>query len=214
MAEKKRSWLRTTIVIAVLLGGLAYLFVTSLETTRAEPYEVNRANLRGWELSLEQASGAGAPLLTLKTDIALVSNLFRQLFLRTMESMSTPSGSMIPVVMQEEFVRALQGRMTPAELLGAARAAGLENAAHEPRCMVHRRISEPGSTRQVYAVLVDSPSITRFREGLTASTDGLFDAAAVPTVMIVGASDDAFHRWLPLGVSESDCLAPVTLSGG
>ena len=195
----------------VALGGLGYLFVRSLETTRTEPYQVNRANLVGWELGLESTPAvANAPLLILRTDIALVSNLFRQLFLRTMESMSTPASSSIAVVLHGEFGSALGSRMSPDQLLVAARAAGLEKASHEPRCLVHRRVSEPGSTRQAYAALMASPSIVRFREALAAQAEGRFDAAALTPVMLVGASDDGFHRWLPMRAEEKDCVAPIT----
>jgi hypothetical protein len=195
----------------VALGGLGYLFVRSLETTRTEPYQVNRANLAGWELALDtMADAPNAPLLILRTDIALVSNLFRQVFLRTMESMSTPSSSSIAVVLHGEFASALASRMTPDQLLTAARAAGLEGAAHEPRCLVHQRISEPGSTRQAYAALISSPSIVSFRQALAAQAEGGLDAAALTPVMLVGASDEGFHRWLPMRAGEQDCVAPIT----
>ena len=195
----------------VALGGLGYLFVSSLETTRTEPYQVNRANLGRWELALDASPDAppNTPLLTLRTDIALVSGLFRQVFLRTMESMSTPAASSIAVVLQGEFATTLASRMTPAQLLAAAREAGLEGAAHEPRCLVHQRISEPGSTRQAYAALISSPSIVGFRAALAAQAGGGFDAAALTPVMLVSASDDSFHRWLPMRVEAKDCVAPI-----
>ena len=215
MAEKKRGSLPLKLAIAlVVLGVIGYLFVRSLESTRSEPYQVNRANLSGWQLTLDRSASAppNAPLLSLRTDIDLVSNLFRQVFLRTMESMSTPPSSSIPVVLHGEFAAAFVGRMTPEQLLSAAQGAALERAAPEPRCLVHRRISEPGSTRQVYAALMVAPALVSFRESLASRVDGAFDAAALPPVMLVGASDDAFVRWLPLQVEEKDCVAPINVS--
>jgi hypothetical protein len=199
----------------IVLAGLGYLFVTSLETTRAEPYEVNRANLRGWELVLERAPGASAttPLLALRTDIALVTGLFRQVFLRTMESMSTPTATTLPIVLRGEFETGLAGRMSPDELLAAARDAGLEAAEHTPKCLVHQRVSEPGSTRQAYGLLMASSAFERFRAQLGAASGGSFVADAVPPVILVGASDDAFTRWLPFKAAESDCVAPITITG-
>lgn len=198
----------------VILGGLSYLFVSSLETTRAEPYEVNRANLRGWELVVDAAaSSPEAPILTLRTDIALVSSLFRQVFLRTMESMNTPPASSIPIVLRGEFDNALSRRMSIEELLAAAQGAGLATGDHTPACLVHRRISEPGSTRQAYGVLMSSPSIEGFRAQLATASAGSFDAGAVSPVMLVGASDDAFHRWIPWKAGESDCVAPFEIKG-
>lgn len=215
MAEGKRGNLLVKLLAGLgLLGVLGYLFVQSLETTRAEPYEVNRANLRGWELVLDTAAAAPeAPLLVLRTDIALVSSLFRQVFLRTMESMNTPTSSTVPLVLRGEFETGLSGRMNPQELLAAARDAGLEGADHTPRCLVHRRVSEPGSTRQAYGVLMASASIEGFRTQLASASGGRFDAAALPPVMLVGASDEAFHRWIPWTAGEGDCVAPVEIDG-
>lgn len=213
--RKKRPSLPARLLLGLgILGALGYLFVRSLETTRAEPYQVNRANLRGWELVLDgAASSPEAPVLLLRTDIALVSSVFRQVFLRTMESMNTPAASTIPLVLRGEFETGLASRMTIDELRTAATGAGLETSEHTPACLVHRRISEPGSTRQAYAVLMTSPSIARFRAQLAGRSAGTFDAGALSPVMLVGASDDAFHRWLPWRATESDCVAPFEITG-
>ena len=212
---KQRASLPIRLLLGlVVLAGLGYLFVNSLETTRAEPYEVNRANLRGWEVVLDAAAAAPeAPVLTLRTDIALVSNLFRQVFLRTMESMNTPTASVIPLVLRGEFDNALASRMSIDALLTAARGAGLETGEHTPACLVHRRISEPGSTRQAYGVLMSSPAIERFRAQLAGTSGGTFDPGALSPVMLVGASDDAFHRWIPWKANDSDCVAPFEITG-
>lgn len=200
--------LKLVIGLIVLLG-LGYLFVQSLETARSEPYVVQGAHLANWSLVLEPAEGPNAPLLSLRAGQDLVANLFRQLFQRTMESMNRPGHSSIPIVLHGEFNRTLAARMTPGELLAAAREAGLESGSHEPRCLVHRRISEPGSTRQAYIALVTSPSIVSFREQLSRSAQGPFDAAALSPLMFVGGSDPLFHRWLPFRADDADCVAPI-----
>jgi hypothetical protein len=215
MAQKKRSSLLLKVVIGlVVLAGLGYLFIHSLQTTRAEPYTVERAHLGKWTLVIEAADDPNAPLLSVRTSIELVANLFRQLFHRAMESMNTPAASSIPIVLRGEFDRALAGRMTPDELLASAREAGLESAAHEPRCLAHRRISEPRMTRQIYFAVVDSPSIVAFREKLAWDGQGQFDAGALTPLMIVGASDPMFHRWLPMRAEDGDCVAPIQVAGG
>ena len=84
-----------------------------------------------------------------------------------------------------------------------------ELADHGLRCLAHRRVSEPGNVRQVYFVLADSPSIVAFREQLAASAAGAFQADAQTPIMFVAASDAAFHRWLPIRATESDCVAPI-----
>ena len=212
MPEKKRSNLLLKLVVGLaVLGVLGYLFIHSLETTRSEPYSVERAHLGTWTLVLGPADGPNAPLLSARTSLELVANLFRQLFQRAMESMNTPQSSSIPIVLHGEF-RALSAKMTPDQLLAAAREAGLESAPHEPHCLSHRRISEPGNTRQTYFAIVRSPSIVAFREKLAADGGGQFDAAALTPIMFVGASDAAFHRWLPIQAEQTDCLAPITVA--
>ena len=205
---------KTPVLVKLLIGAvvlvvLGYLFVHSLETTRSEPYTVERARLGKWTLVLEPGDGPNAPLLSARTSIELVASLFRQLFQRAMESMNTPHASSIPIVLHDEFTRALAGKMTSEALLAAAREAGLESATHEPTCLAHRRISEPGNTRQIYFAQIDSPSIVRFRESLAWEGQGQFDASALPPIMIVGASDGAFHRWLPIRAEDRDCVAPI-----
>lgn len=213
MAEKKRSSILIKIAIAMAaIAVLGYLFIHSLETTRSEPYTIERAQLAKWTLVLEPAEGPSAPLLTVRTGLELVTDLFRQLFNRAMESMNTPQTASIPIVLHGEFDRGLAGRMTPAELLAAARAAGLESASHEPRCLAHRRISEPAMTRQAYFAIVSSPSITSFREQLARGGDPAFEPAALTPVMFVGASDGSFHRWLPIRAGDADCIAPIQVA--
>lgn len=212
MAEKRRSSILLKIAIAIAaIAVLGYLFIHSLETTRSEPYTVERAHLARWTLVLEPAGGASAPLLSVHTGLEVVTDLFRQLFNRAMESMNTPQTASIPIVLRGEFDRGLAGRMTSAELLAAARQAGLESASHQPRCLAHRRISEPAMTRQAYFAIVTSPSIISFREQLAHTGDGAFDAAALTPIIFVGASDAAYHRWLPIRAGDADCIAPIQI---
>ena len=215
MTAKKRSSVLLKVAMAVAaIVALGYLFIHSLESTRSEPYTVDRALLGKWTLVLEPAERPSAPLLSVRTDLELVTSLFRQLFNRAMESLNTPTTASIPIVLRGEFDRALAGRMTPAELLAAAREAGLESAAHEPRCLAHRRISEPGMTRQAYFAIVASPSITRFRGQLARSGDAAFEPPALTPVMFIGASDSGFHRWLPIRAGDEECVAPIEVRQG
>lgn len=215
MAVKQRASVLVRMAIALAaIAVLGYLFIDSLETTRSEPYTVDRTHLGKWTLALEPAEGPNAPLLSVRTGPELVAGLFRQIFHRAMESMNTPATSSIPIVLRGEFDRGLAGRMTPGEILDAARAAGLESAPHEPRCLAHRRISEPGRTRQTYFAIVESASIRGFREQLAQTGKAAFDAAALTPVMFVGASDAVFHRWLPIRAGDADCVAPIQIGPG
>ena len=130
--------------------------------------------------------------------------MFRQVFSRTMESLNAPAAPAVPVVLRGEFDRVVRDQFTQEALLAAARGAGLETAGITPRCLVHRRVSEPGGTRQVFFVFFDAPSVSQFRQQL-----GLDPAALAPVLFIAGAGAD-FNSWLPQRVNaEADCLAPV-----
>jgi hypothetical protein len=120
----------------------------------------------------------------------------------------------VPLLLQDEFNRSFAGRTTSGELLAAARAAGLEKATFEPRCMGYRRDSAPGVTRQLYFVLFDAPAFIQFRQQIAplAGPETGFDPASLSPVMFVGASDAEFNRWLPLRVNpDADCVAPVVI---
>lgn len=214
MAHSGRSGLIARLLAgAAILAGLGYLFVHSLESTRSDPYSVARAHLADWRLELDPAAPGGV-LLSVRTSGDLVSNLFRQVFQRVMESMVTPQGSSIPIVLRGEFDRALAGRMTPEELLAAARAAGLEEGGtHEPRCLAHRRTSQGRDVRQAYFVLFESPSLVAFREQLAGLSGGTLEAAALSPVMLVGSTEGVLDRWLPLRADTSDCVAPIQVDG-
>ena len=176
----------------------------SLRDTRAAAYTIDRDHLQGWTLVLDSATRPNDPLLTLRPGPGLAPGLFQQIFSRAMESLTSPGQPSIPIVLRGEFDRVVADQLTRDQLLDAGRAAGLESGAVTPRCMVHRRVSEPGRTRQVFFVLFDAPSITQFRQQL-----GL-DPAALPPVLFVAGDGPDFNRWLPQPVdTHADCLAPV-----
>jgi hypothetical protein len=205
------------IVVALgVLAVLGVLFVRSVRDARSTPYTIEPELLRNWTVAFEPASSPTEPVLALRPPPELAGELFRQVFARTMESLNAPRPAAIPLLLQGEFDRAFAGRVTPDALVAAARNAGLESATLEPRCLAHRRVSEPGDTRELYFVVFDAPALGRFREHIGALPDGGaassagFDPAAVSPVLIIAASDPAFNRWLPLRADpEIDCVAPI-----
>jgi hypothetical protein len=203
-------------VVLALLGGLGFLFVRSVINTQSEPYTVAGEHLRGWTLSLEDASSPTAPVLVLRSPTELARGLFNQVFARSGVSLSGPAVAAIPLVLQDEYDRAFAGHATPDALLRAAREAGLETIALEPRCLALRRVSAPGVTRQLYFVLVNAPAFRSFREQIAALARGgapsraTYDPDALSPVLFIAASDAAFNRWLPLRADpETDCIAPI-----
>ncbi len=214
----RRTWLIKTAVAVVALGVLGVLFVRSARSVRAEPYEVARDRLARWTLAIEPAPNATGVLLSLQPQRELASALFNQVFARSGESLNSPTPAAMPLVLQSEVDSRAPGTLAPEALLAAARAAGLESATFEPRCMAQRRVSQPGVTRQVYFVLFEWPAFDEFRRQLSrqlrdaGGKASAFDAAALSPVLIVAASDAAFSRWLPLRAdADEDCFAPIAV---
>jgi hypothetical protein len=204
------------VVALAAIGVLGWLFVRSASDVRSEPYEILRSRLTGWTLAVDPSPNASGVLLGLQPDKMTAATLFSQVFSRSGESLSGPVPAAIPIVLLSEFDRAKAGTLTPEALLASARAAGLDASAFEPRCMAQRRVSEPGILRQVYFVRFDWPAFAAFRrqaaEQMRAAGGRGLDPAALSPVLIVGASDTAFARWLPLNAeSATDCLAPIAI---
>jgi hypothetical protein len=200
------------------LSVLGVFFVRSARTVRAEPYEVPRDHLAPWTLAIEPPSSASGIVLALRPPRELTGSLFKQVFARSGESLSSPVPPALPLVLQSEFDGAIAGATTPETLLGLARAAGLESAALTPTCLAYRRVSAPGIVRQVYFVRFDAAAFGDFRRRAAqqmrdaGGNASAFDAAALSPVLIVAASDSAFGRWLPLRAgAEDDCIAPIAV---
>ena len=191
----------------IALVVFAVLFMRSIEDTRSEAYTVQRGHLQPWTLALEQASRPNDPLLVLRAPAELANGVFKQIFARAMESLNSPTAPSVPVILRGEYDRVVGDQLTQEALLAAAKAAGIETAALAPRCLVHRRVSEPGGVRQVYFILFDAPAILQFRRQLGLDTESLS-----PVMAVAGAGTD-FNTWLPLRVNaDADCLAPVEIA--
>jgi len=213
----RRNMVIKAAVAVAALGALGVLFVRSAQNTRSEPFTVARDRLAQWTLARETAASPTDAVLSLRPPRELASALFNQVFARTGESLSGPVPAAMPLVLQRELDRSAAATVTPETLLAAARAAGLESAAFEPRCMAHRRVSQPGMTRQVYFVRFDFPAFDEFRRQVfrqllraAGGNPSTFDPAALPPVLIVAATDAAFSSWLPLQAGiDDDCVAPI-----
>jgi len=202
----------------VVLGALGVLFVRSAQNVASEPYEVGRHRLAGWTLELNASPATSGAVLALRPQRELEAALFSQVFTRSGDSLSGPAPAEMPLILQSEFERAVAGTITPEALLAVARATGLESSAIQPRCMAHRRVSEPGINRQVFFLRFDLPAFAEFRRSVAQQLRGTsghaaaFDPNALSPVMIVAASDGAFSRWLPLRPETvDDCLAPIAV---
>lgn len=201
------------VVAMVVLAGFGALFVRTARQSRATPYTVSQNHLTPWTLALEPASEGSGRLLALRANPLLSGGLFKQLFARAGESMSAPAIGAIPLVLTSEFDPARTTVLTPEALLQMARAAGLDQARPEPVCVVLKRVSEPGITRQAYFVLFTLPGFDAFRRQVAARLGAAsgFDATAQSPVALVAATDDAFERWLPIRADAAECTAPISV---
>jgi hypothetical protein len=140
------------------------------------------------------------------------------LFTRTGVSLSGPNPVAMPLVLQREFDQGLAGTIEPDALVAIARGAGLESNAPTPLCMASRRVSQPGSTREVFFLRLRHSSFDDFRRqvaerAIAAGTRAAsFDPNGISPVVIVAATDADFASWLPLqGQDTQDCIAPITV---
>jgi hypothetical protein len=207
--------LRKLVIVLAVLGVVGYLFVRSLQSTRSEPYPIQASHLRGWTLALEAPGSPTGAVLSFRPPAALPPMLFKQIFERAMESLAAPGVPGMPLVLAHEFEQAFAGKVTAERLLEMARESGLEGEPLEAQCLAHRRVSDPGVTRFVYAAVFRSPVYDRFRNDVaalareSAGAASVFDPAAQSPLLVIGASDASFARWLPWRVGEADCLAPL-----
>jgi hypothetical protein len=209
-AARRSSVLIKLLVAGLVLAGVGLLFVRSLDDARSEPYTVRAGDLSGWTLVADEMAPADRPLVLLTPPPEMPMRLFRQVFARAGESLSTPNAPGIGLVLAGELREAA---VSADQVLALAREAGLERARLTPRCMAYRRESQPGSTRQLYFVVFDIPEFDAFRAALrdrvSAGGGSGFETRTLSPVMMLAAAPD-FTRWMPIAVDpERDCLAPV-----
>lgn len=209
--SRRRSWL-TIAFVPIALAVLGVLFMRSLEDTRTEPFTVRGAQLTGWMLITNPDPSPGQPVVLLSPPAELPMRLFRQVFSRAGESLTTPNTPGVWLALGDELRGAA---IAPETLVTLAREAGLDRARLVPRCMAYRRESQPGSTRQLYFVWFELPQLLAFRQALA---ERVAEAGGAPLnpenlqpVMMLAAAPD-FSRWMPLEpVMENECLAPIEL---
>jgi hypothetical protein len=210
-----RTLVKLLVGLAALIG-LSWLFLTTLQDTIAEPYDIDDAMLSGWTLAAGDVTGPGVSVLGLQPPSSLTPALFDQLFNRTMASMTSPARDTVPIVLQSELQGEVGAVLSPDEILMAARAAGIEQATIEPVCMAVKRQLVSGRTRELYFVVFEMPAVSAFRQrlsGLAAERGvaGAFGEAGFDLTLVIAGSDAGFESWRPLTVDRAtDCQAPLT----
>ena len=212
--------MRTSKIIKLVVGlaalfFLPWLFFTTLQDTIAQPYDANGFPFSGWTLTLNDGVSPGGAALGLQPPTMLPSSLFDQLFERTMTSMTTPGGSVMPIVLRSELRGEVGTVLALEEILEMARAAGLERVTLDPVCMAVKRQPFSGRTRELYFVVFDSPETLAFRRHLhdlvaERGVDGAFTDDRLDLVLPIAGSDARFDTWWPLEVDlDTDCQAPI-----
>ncbi len=195
------------VIALVALAAVGYLFVRSVADTRAEPYEISVAHLSGWTLAAGAAQDPEGTAIALRPPAELTMNLFRQLFRRQMESLSTPTEPGVALALRQE----LPSEVSATQLLSLAREAGVDRARPSPTCVGYRRVSATGSTRQLYFVWFAFPEYDEFRRRLAPLAAATYRPEALSPVMLTAAEPDV-SGWHPVVVDEArDCVAPVTV---
>jgi hypothetical protein len=212
-APPPRSRLLVKVLVALaVVAGLALTFWRTVHSARGQAYVVPQAHLRPWTLSVEMGSQPNDPILMLRPPSALTTDLFDQVFKRSMESMRAPETAGIPLVLTGELERAGAG-ISADELLNIARQAGLESTPPVPRCIAHRRAAEPDARQQIYFAMFESASFDRFRRTLAERLGPSFNIDLVSPVLFVGVIESPLHKWLPLRPdAKKDCVAPIEVS--
>lgn len=210
-SRRTHPLVKVAIAVAAI-GGLAVLFMRTLEETRAEPFTVQASRLESWTLVTDGGAEPDSPVLALVPPPELPMRLFRQVFSRAGESLSTPTRPGIALALSAELGGA---PVTPDELADLARQAGIGRGALRPRCMGFRRESRQGSVRQLYFVVFDMPEFATFRQAVAARVAvagaASFDASGLSPVMPLAAQPD-FARWMPIVVDlDRDCIAPIEI---
>jgi hypothetical protein len=201
------------LLIIAALGIIAVLFMRSVQSTREAPYIIAPEHLADWELAVDPGNAPTSVLVAIRPPRELASTLFRQLFTRHAESFNGPTVPFVALLLQDEFKRSFAGKLTLEDVLGIARATGVDRETMQPRCMGYLRDSAPGVTRQLYYVLFESAAFRQFRQQLAgqALPDTGFTPTALSPVMFVAASDANFNQWLPLAANENNCVAPISV---
>jgi hypothetical protein len=163
--------------------------------------------LSGWTLAADTAQDAEDAAIALRPPAELPMNLFRQLFRRQMESLSTSTAPGITLALRRELLPGV----TAAQLLALGREAGLDRARLSPRCVGYRRVSATGVTRQLYFVWFSLPEYDAFRRLLTPHATQDYRPENLSPVMLA-AAEPGFGGWQPVVVDEDrDCVSPIAV---
>jgi hypothetical protein len=211
-----RRMLPKAAIALLVLAGLSWLFLKTVQQTNAEPYVVDQAELTGWTLALEKPELGGPAFLSLQPPVPLIADVFRQIFQRSGVSLAGPNRASMPVVLVGEYASMFKTVLPADELLTAARSAGLETERFEPVCMGISRVTTGGPVVQRFFMVFESKAFRDFRQELarihqSRGGAGNFDPAALRPIIPVASFAPDFDRWQwPLQFeAATECQTPL-----
>jgi hypothetical protein len=187
-------------IALLVLAGLSWLFLKTVQQTNAEPYTIDPAELTGWTLAIEKPELDGPAVVSLQPPVSMMADVFRQIFQRSGVSLAGPNRASMPVVLAAEYDRALKSVLSVEETLDLARKAGLENERMQPVCMGITRVSTGGPVVQRFFMVFESKGFRDFRDELarvhrSKGGTGVFDAAALRPIVPVASFAPDFQQW-------------------
>ena len=209
--------LKRAAIAVVVLAAVSWLFLKTIRDTNAEPYQVDRAELSGWTLALEDPDAGGPALLVLRPRVRLTGDVFQQIFHRNGVSLASPGRPGMPIVLASEYAGALKTVVTPEELMNMARAAGLEKEAVVPVCMGVTKDPLSGRVSLRFFLVFESPAFTRLRAELARLHEargaaGDFRPSALLPILPVASFEADFDRWWPFQVDTArDCQTTIAV---
>jgi len=208
---KRNSWVTRIAIGAVLLLVLGWLFMRSVRDVRSTPYTVRAADLRGWQVVTE---GDRETVVGLQPPSSLTADLFKQVFARNMESITSSASPQIPVVLGLE---ATGLNIQPAPLASIVTETGLGSAPLVPTCFGSRRTDPPASHDYYFVHFESAPFVTareRLRDALQSQGVDVsrFDPGNHQSTLVIATSDPAVRSTLPFEFDPArDCVAPVSV---
>ena len=203
---------------SALLIGLFYLFLASVRDTQSAPFVIAPSQLDGWTIAVEAGPRPEDPVLSLRPPRDLPMSLMRQIFQRTMESLTAPAEPAIALLVRGELESATAGALSPEELVLIARGVGLHSTSPRPRCLAVRRGKTPSEPRQIFFLLFDLPEFGRFRSEVAAFLDTRggsqppFDPDALWPILMFAATERGAQRWvMSIEDPENACIAAARI---
>jgi hypothetical protein len=209
---QRTSWLTRATIGLLVLAALAWLFLRTVRDARATPYTVRSADLRGWQVVTE---GPGGAAVGLQPPSSLTADLFKQVFTRNMESLSSPASPQIPILLREEAAGLSEAQLEG--VIAAVRDADLSTAGLVPRCLATRRSDPPGSYDYYFLHFDPAPLLAargQVRSALEAQggDPSRFDPSAVDSTLLIATSDPSTPSTIPFQFdSNRDCIAPIVV---